>query len=215
MFKKIDMEKWERREHFKYYMGVLKTNYSFNVEIDITKLVERVKELGLKFFPTMLYCVIRGVNENKEFRMGYKDGELGYWDWCDPSYTVFHPDDKTFSDIWSSYYKEFPKFYKGVVDDIEKYKNIKGVKTKGGRGDNFCPISSVPWVSFTSLSHDTPGESGMFFPVIVFGKYHEKDGKIVIPLSIYVNHAVADGWHTSKLVKDIENIAESVDSWIK
>lgn len=215
MFNKIDMENWERAEHFKYYMALLKTNYTMNVEIDITKLYDFVRKHRLKFFPAMLYAVIKGVNMNKEFRMAYKDGELGYWDWCDPSYTIFHPDDKTFSDIWSEYHEDFATFYKGVVKDIEEYKDVKGVKTKGGRGENFCPVSSVPWINFKALSHDTYTEPGMLFPVIVFGKFVEKNGKKMIPLSIFVSHAVADGWHTSKLVKDIEEIAKSTDNWIK
>ena len=214
MFNKIDMEKWERAEHYKYYTAFLKTNYTMNVEIDITKLYKFVKSKGLKFFPAMLYAVIKGVNMNKEFRMAYKDGELGYYDHCDPSYTIFHPDDKTFSDLWSEYHEDFMTFYNGVVEDLEKYRDVKGVKVKDGRGENFCPISSVPWVNFTSVSHDTYTEPGMLFPVIVFGKFVEKDGKVLIPLSVFATHAVADGWHTSKLVNDIQENVNSVDSWI-
>ena len=117
--------------------------------------MEKIKEKKLKFFPTMLYCIIKAVNQNKEFRMDYdKEGNLGYWDYVVPSYTIFHNDDKTFSDIWSEYDENFEKFYKNIVEDIEKYKDIKGVKTKLGRGDNFCPISCIP-VSYTHLTLPT------------------------------------------------------------
>lgn len=210
MFNKIDMEKWERKEHFNYYRNLIKTNYSISAEIDITQLRERQKKKGLKFFPVMLYCVIRAVNENKEFRMAFKDGELGYWDYCIPSYTIFHKDDNTFSDIWSEYSEDFNLFYKNVVEDIEKYKNIKGIKPKERKQGNFCPISFLPWLSFKSVSNDTFTESNMFFPVITVGKYFEKDNKIYIPISIFINHAVADGWHTCKLINDIEKISNEV-----
>ena len=215
MFNKIDMEKWERREHFSYYRNLIKTNYSINAEIDITELRKTQKERGLKFFPTMLYCVISGVNKNREFRMGFKDGELGYWDYCVPSYTIFHSDDKTFSDIWSEYSEEFKLFYKNVIEDIEKYRDVKGIKAKERKLENFCPISFLPWLSFTGVSNDTYTESNMFFPVITLGKYFEREKKIYIPISVFVNHAVADGWHTCKLINEIEEIGKNISSWIE
>lgn len=215
MFHKINFDTWERKEHFHYYMNFIKTNYNLTAELDITNLLEKTKEKNLKFFPTMLYCITKGVNQNKEFRMDYdNDGNLGYWDFVVPSYTIFHEDDKTFSDIWSEYSNDFKIFYKNVIDDIEKYKDIKGIKTKPGRGNNFCPISSLPWLSFTGCADDTFTESKMLFPVITFGKYFRKDSKTLIPISIFVNHAVADGYHTCKLINDIQNIILDIENWI-
>ena len=215
MFHKIDFEAWERKEHFKYYINLIKTNYNLTAELNISQLMEKVKEKKLKFFPTMLYCIIKAVNQNKEFRMDYdKEGNLGYWDYVVPSYTIFHDDDKTFSDIWSEYDENFEKFYTNVVEDIEKYKDIKGVKTKLGRGDNFCPISCIPWLSFTGCANDTYSEAKMLFPVIAFGKYFKHDEMTMIPISVFVNHAVADGYHTCKLINDIQSIINDIENWI-
>ena len=215
MFHKIDFETWERKEHFKYYINLIKTNYNLTAELNISQLMEKVKEKKLKFFPTMLYCIIKAVNQNKEFRMDYdKEGNLGYWDYVVPSYTIFHNDDKTFSDIWSEYDENFEKFYKNIVEDIEKYKDIKGVKTKLGRGDNFCPISCIPWLSFTGCANDTYSEAKMLFPVIAFGKYFKCDEMTMIPISVFVNHAVADGYHTCKLINDIQSIINDIENWI-
>lgn len=215
MFHKIDFETWERKEHFNYYKGLIKTNYNLTAELNISQLIEKIKEKKLKFFPTMLYCIIKGINQNREFRMDYdEDGNLGYWDYVVPSYTIFHDDDKTFSDIWSEYDENFKNFYKNVVDDIEKYKDVKGVKTKGGRGNNFCPISCIPWLSFTGCANDTYSESRMLFPVIAFGKYFKRDEMTIIPISVFVNHAVADGYHTCKLINDIQSIINDVENWL-
>lgn len=215
MFHKIDFETWERKEHFKYYINLIKTNYNLTAELNISQLMEKVKEKKLKFFPTMLYCIIKAVNQNKEFRMDYdKEGNLGYWDYVVPSYTIFHDDDKTFSDIWSEYDENFEKFYKNIVEDIEKYKDIKGVKTKLGRGDNFCPISCIPWLSFTGCANDTYSEAKMLFPVIAFGKYFKCDEMTMIPISVFVNHAVADGYHTCKIINDIQSIINDIENWI-
>lgn len=215
MFHKIDFETWERKEHFKYYINLIKTNYNLTAELNISQLMKKIKEKKLRFFPTMLYCIIKAVNQNKEFRMDYdKEGNLGYWDYVVPSYTIFHNDDKTFSDIWSEYDENFEKFYKNVVEDIKKYKDIKGVKTKLGCGDNFCPISCIPWLSFTGCANDTYSEAKMLFPVIAFGKYFKCDEMTMIPISVFVNHAVADGYHTCKLINDIQSIINDIENWI-
>lgn len=209
-FEPINMENWERREHFIYYTDILKTSYHMNVDVEITAFYNWTRKHQYRFFPSFLYVVMTAVNRNKEFRMAYKDGVLGFYRECHPSYTIFHKDDCTFSDIWSEYDPDFEKFYSNCIQDMEKYKDVKGVKTKPGRPDNFCPVSCAPWVTFTGFGHDTSGPSKMYFPVINFGKFYEKDEKRYIPLSVYVNHAAADGYHTSKLILDIQSIVEEI-----
>lgn len=100
-FHKIDMETWPRREHYQYYSEKIKTSYQLNVEIDVTRLVEGCRTRGLRFYPSMIYVIMRAVNSNEAMRMALdQEGSLGYYDVCHPSYTIFHEDDKTFSDIW-------------------------------------------------------------------------------------------------------------------
>lgn len=210
-FEPIDMATWERREHFEYYTHILKTNYHMNVNVEITSFYEWTKKEGYRFFPSFLYVVMRAVNQNREFRMAYKENVLGFYKVCHPSYTIFHPDDHTFSDIWSEYSPDFGRFYKNCVDDMEKYRDVKGIKAKPGRPDNFCPVSCAPWISFTGFGHDTTASSNMYFPVINFGKYFREGEKLCIPVSVHVNHAAADGYHTSMLLLDIQNIAENME----
>ena len=144
-----------------------------------------------------------------------QDGALGYYDICHPSYTIFHEDDKTFSDIWTVYDEDFARFYASAAEDMEIYKDIKGVKTKDGKPDGFTPISCAPWIHYNSISHDTPGPNHVYFPIITFGKYEEKDGKLLLPFSIYVNHAIADGYHTSMLILDIQKNCDNCKEWMK
>ncbi|RGZ00887.1 chloramphenicol acetyltransferase [Clostridium sp. AM58-1XD] len=210
-FHMIDMDTWERREHYHYYRNIIKTRYNLNAEIDITNLLKQVKEKELRFYPVFVYILIRAVNDTKELRMSLdSDGHLGYWDLCHPSYTIFHDDDKTFSDIWTEYSEDFSVFYKRAVSDMEMYKNVKGIKAKPDTPPNFCPISCVPWLTFTGYGSDTYAESNMFYPVILFGKYHESDGRFLLPLGISVNHAVADGYHTCSFFQKVQSEASLI-----
>lgn len=210
----IDFNSWSRKEYFDYYHNKIKCKYTLNVNIDITALLSEVKKRQLRFFPTFLYTIMKAVNNNEEFRMSIEDGKLGYWDYLVPSYTLFHEDDKTFSDIWSDFSDGFAMFYETIVKDIGIYKDVKGIKAREGRVPNFCSISSVPWLSFTSYSQDTYSESDMLFPLIRFGKYFEEHNKVLIPFAVFVSHAVADGYHTSKLINEIQEFVSFPENWI-
>ena len=73
----------------------------------------------------MLFVIMKAVNQNKEFRMSFNEkGELGYWDKVVPCYTLFHNENKTFTDIWSEYDEDFNIFYRTVIEDIHTRKVV-------------------------------------------------------------------------------------------
>lgn len=45
-FHLIDMETWERREHYKYYQTMVHSSYTLNANIKITKLLKEIKQRG-------------------------------------------------------------------------------------------------------------------------------------------------------------------------
>lgn len=215
IFEPVNLKDWERQPYFDYFNTIIKCKYTINANVDITELLTLSKENNFKFFPVFLYVIMRSVNQNKEFRMSYnKQNQLGHWNYVLPSYTIFHEDDKTFSDVWSEYHEDFKPFYETIISDIEKYKDVKGIKARLDRPDNFCPISALPWLSFTNFSQDTYEASNLLFPLIRFGKYLKQNDRIVIPVAVFVNHAVADGYHTSKLINDMQDFATHTKDWM-
>ena len=139
-FHLIDMETWERRDHYRYYQTLVRTGYTLTTEIDITRLLEAVCRRELRFYPVMLYVISTAVNRQRELRMARdREGQLGWWDVCHPSYTIFHEDDHTFSDIWTTYSEDFTRFYRDCVADMETWKDVKGIKTS-----LTSPIASRP-----------------------------------------------------------------------
>ncbi len=214
-FETADPASWERREHFEYFYRTIKCKYTLNAEVDVTALLARCRARKRRFFPSFLYVVMRSVNSNREFRMDFDaEGKPGFWDCVHPSYTLFHEDDKTFSDVWSVYDEDFEVFYASVVRDMELYGKVKGVKAKPGRPGNFCPVSALPWLHFTGFSQDTYSESAMLFPLIRFGAYEKKEGRVKLPVAVFVNHASADGYHVCKLFREMEEFAAAAEEWM-
>ena len=78
-FIKIDMETWPRKEHYQYYTTQIKTSYQVNVNLDVTELRQFCKERKLRFYPMMIYYIMKVINEIPAFRMAVNEkGELGY-----------------------------------------------------------------------------------------------------------------------------------------
>ena len=214
MFTPIDRETWSRTPYYDYYRTQLQTKYTVSIKIDITVLVATYKSKGYKFFPTFLYVIMRALNNSEALRTCIHEGQLGVWNFLSPQFTLFHEDDKTFSDLWSVYHEDFQTFHQAIVQDIEQYKNVKGIKVKPGLPANFVPISCVPWISFESISQDTSHDTDFLKPIIRFGKFYHDQDRVLIPLSVYVNHAIADGYHTSMFLNDIQQIADQVEEWL-
>lgn len=149
-FKKVDMESWPRREHYRYYTKALKVEFNMTAPVDVQNLLRFCHAHGCKFYAAAIYCVTKALNRIENFRMFKNaDGELCVWDKIVPNFTFFHPDDCTFSDCWTDFSEDFPTFYNAITADMQTYKDVKGIKTKPNQPANFYCVSCTPWTAFT------------------------------------------------------------------
>lgn len=201
-----DLENWERRTHYEAYTTFLPLNWSITVQLDVTALLPALRAQSLRFYPAMLFAAATAVNQNRAFCMAYNaEGVLGWFDEMHPNYTIFHEDDQTFSDIWTTYHANFSEFYANTIQDMTQWRDAKGYKTKPNRPVNCFPASMTPWLDFTACSFDTFRPAQMLQPIITFGKYHSCADKTVLSVSICASHAVADGWHAACLARDMQH----------
>lgn len=204
-FHLIDTENWPRKSHYEYFTRQIKCGYSLTAPLDVTELLRFLGRKGLRFYPSFLYLTSRAVNAAVEFRMALDErGRPGYWDVVHPVHTIFHQDDKTFSDIWTYYDPDFSAFYKNLERDLDAYKDIKGIKTKPGQPRNFFCVSCTPWLSYTGYSTGIPGGDPNLFPIIAFGKFTENRGRYTLPLTVTIAHAAADGYHVNRFFLELQ-----------
>lgn len=205
-YKKIEMENWSRREHYLYYTNKLKIEFNMTASIDIKRLLDFCHINGYKFYPSLIYFVTKVLNKIENFRMFKNEmGELCVWDKIIPNYTIFHEDDKTFSDCWTDFSEDFDEFYQNITYDMEKFKNKKGIKVKENQPPYFYCISCIPWVSFSACGSRVTNGEPAYFPIITIGKYEKNIDKIMMPINITVAHAVCDGYHVGVFFECLQN----------
>lgn len=69
--------------------------------------------------------------------------------------------------------------------------------------------SPMPWVTYTHISHTNSGKKDNATPLFDWGKYYEKDGRIMMPISVQVHHSFVDGIHIGEFVDLLEKYLAS------
>jgi len=75
-------------------------------------------------------------------------------------------------------------------------------------------IGMLPWITFTHYSPIPFATIKNYFPVLQAGKFLDKEGKKMMPLSIMVYHAVADGYHVSLFLEKFQNAMSTPHLWM-
>ena len=90
------------------------------------------------------------------------------------------------------------------MEDIEKAKESKTYNLDSANHPNNFEASYISWISYDSLNIELPDGYLYFAPIINWGRYKEEDGKLLMPVSVRMNHAVADGYLVALVFKLIE-----------
>ena len=208
-YKVIDLKAWDRRELFKLYTTSLKLVMNMTVEMDVTRLRAFCRERGLRFYPTMIWVVSRIINSRDEFRYRLLDsGELVLFDYVSPSYTDFNPETEKFVKFVTEYSEDLDTFHERAVRDMAAHKNESGFLPD--QPENFFDISCMPWTTYSSLTLHVDDGKISLFPVVIWGKYTEKDGRTVMPVTANVHHAVCDGFHLSRFFNELQALINSL-----
>ncbi|HEK0786115.1 TPA: type A chloramphenicol O-acetyltransferase [Proteus mirabilis] len=207
-YEKINVEQWNRKEHFLHYRHNLQCGFSLTTKIDITVLKTVLAKNNLKLYPAMIYLIAKTVNNYSESRMAIKDDELVIWDYINPAYTIFHPETETFSELWSEYVEDWHSFLEGYNQDYQKYKDNLSLSAKSNFPENHFCISMIPWISFDGFNLNVANVKDYFSPIFTMGKYTQQSDNFLLPISIQVHHATCDGFHMARMINKLQELCD-------
>ncbi len=55
----VDLSRWARKEHFEVFQSFAQCTFNQTVLLDITVLQKHIKEVGWKFYPTIIFLISR------------------------------------------------------------------------------------------------------------------------------------------------------------
>ena len=204
MRKKFDINQWNRKEHFEFFLGMDDPYWGLSSKVDCTKIYQSAKENQVSFFIAYLYCSIKAVNEIFEFRLRIDDDQLYHYDHIHAGATI-QREDQTFGFSQIKYDESFKLFAQNAIEEIQRVKMNKELFSS--RDDiNVIHYSSLPWVNFSSITHARKFGHQNGIPKITFGKIKKTGELIELPISIHVHHALLDGFHVGQYIEHFQNL---------
>ena len=163
--------------------------------IDVTDLVEYSQKTKTKFYINFLYILTKVMNSREDYRMGYlwQTEELVCYDVINPTQYVFHDDTETFTLVYTEYCADYEVFYSNALQDVEQAKKTRDYGLDLEHHPNWFDASCIPWLSYDSLHVELPDGYLFFAPIVNWGKYRRENGRLLMPVTVRLNHAIADG----------------------
>ncbi|MEG0280859.1 MAG: type A chloramphenicol O-acetyltransferase [Morganella sp. (in: enterobacteria)] len=203
-YTKVDLNTWDRKEHFEFYRQRVRCGFSLTTKLDITTLRTSLTENRYQFYPVMIYLITRVVNQLPEFRLAIKEDELICWERVDPAFTIFHKKTETFSVLWSRYSENIACFMTDYAAVMAEYQDNTRMFPQGNMPENHLNISSLPWVEFDGFNLNIADFTDYFSPTFTMAKFYQEGGRILLPLSVQVHHAACDGFHVAKFINKLQ-----------
>ncbi|MBO4449368.1 MAG: chloramphenicol acetyltransferase [Clostridiales bacterium] len=209
-YKVIDKETYYRKGVFRHFSEDCKCSVSMTARVDVTKLVDYSKHSGTKFYINFLYLLTKVLNSRDDYKMSYlwQTNEIICYDVINPTQYVFHEDTETCTPVYSNYDPDYKTFYDNALADVEKAKQTREYGLDAMNHPNWFDASYISWLSYDSLNIELPDGYLYFQPIINWGKYREENGRLMLPLTVRMNHAIADGYLVAKVYKLLEEEIE-------
>ena len=207
MKQKLNLNTWNRKEHFLFFKQMEEPFFGVTITIDCTKAYEKAASLGISFFSYYLHKTLTAVNTIEPFRYRIIGEDIFIFNQIDASATVLR-EDKTFGFSMIEYNKDITLFAEITKKEIARIQTTTGLFTRE-YGENLIHFSALPWVNFTSFSHARSFTWPDSCPKISFGKMMEKNGKKTMAVSIHVHHGLMDGYHVGLFINCLEELMNS------
>ena len=209
----LDIENWVRKEHYYFFKQMDYPHFNVCANIDISNLLAYVKRNNYSFYHTFIYLASRVANSIPEFRYRMQGDKIAVYESVHPSFTVLKGTD-AFRYCTVRYESDIFKFYHLVEKRLEDLNRKQDLDDAAGR-DDLLYMTSIPWVSFTSITHPVHMHPADSIPRISWGKYFDDNGMIKMPLSVQANHAIMDGYHIGRYFNELQELIHSPGIYYK
>ncbi len=199
----VDQETYYRRGVFRHFSEDCKCSVSITSRIDVTALRAWSKRTDTRFYLNFLYVLSRALNAREDYRLmwDWQNARLLCWDKINPTQYVFHEDTETFTLAYTEYDPDYRTFYARALADLQAAQQTREYGLDAEHHPNWFDASCVPWLSYDALHLELPDGHLYFSPIINWGAYREENGRFMMPVTVRLNHAAADGYQIARVFR--------------
>ena len=196
----IDESTWERAMHCMVFRNSIEPAFCVTFEADITEFKNKVKEEGLSFTLAMVYAVCKCANEVEALRYRFLDEKVVLYERIDTAFTYLNKETGLFKVVNVPFIENLSEYVALATKTVEEQQEYFNAPL----GNDVFQCSPMPWVTYTHISHTNSGKKDNATPLFDWGKYYEKDGRVLIPISIQAHHSFVDGIHIGQFVDALQ-----------
>ena len=89
----------------------------------------------------------------------------------------------------------------------------RGTLTEDGDVLSHFFVSCVPWLYYTQIKEPAGGADDSN-PRFAWGKCREENGRTMLPMSLFINHALCDGWHVAQFYQNLERELAALSAYL-
>ena len=143
--------------------------------------------------------------------MGYlwQTDELICYDVIHPTQYLFHEDTETCTPVYTRYCEDYESFYRSAAEDLARAAQTREYALDPAAHPNWFDASYIPWLSYDALNIELPDGYLYFAPIVNWGRYREENGRLMMPVSVRLNHAVADGFLLANVFRLLQKEIDS------
>ena len=205
--KELDMARYGRKAQFDYFRSLAYPYLGLTVRVDITDFLAALKAKRAPFFLSFCRAATRAANAVPAFRQRIRGGGIVEYDRCPGSVTLALPDGNycycTLPDE-----EPFEAWLPAAEAARDRALDAASVED-GADGESLLFLSSVPWLHYSDLTQPVPQPADSN-PRITWGKYAEEGGRMLLPVTVLVNHALMDARQIADFFAALEREIESV-----
>lgn len=199
---------WQRYALFRHFCDEVPCAITMQGRVEVTALREAAQDT-LPFTAAVLYCAAYIMNNRDEFRLtATRDGEPALWNEIHPAYTVFHEEDASYTAAFTRYTPDLHLFADRFVEDTARARSIR---TAIPAPPNTFTASVLPWYAYDAVTLQYgPGAEIPLSPMLILGRYQTADGRTLLPVTLSIHHAAADGFHVCRFFRELETLTAAV-----
>lgn len=212
----IDMDCWERREHFHFFQSVARPQVEVTAPLDVTGLLAYRSALDLASRPRlsdMLYFLAaRAANGIEEFRQRLVERTPVAFDRVDIAFTYVPKGRLLHANCLAAYSERFGEAA-AAIDAARAGADANPTLTPAGaEGQGMLYFSIVRGLRFTSMNNPWGDPWLDSVPRVIFGAVHETPGGgWAAPVSVEALHSFIDGRHIEAFFESMRAASDDAE----
>ncbi len=207
MYKSFDIQHWAHREVYEMFTRKALPHYLLAVNIDVTPLLEYKRREGLSFYLSLIYLMTQALNEQENFRLRIVDGSVVLYDRVEPNFTHKRADEEQYHIYTGRFEGSLPEF---VTRTSAAIAHQTAFYAGGEPAPNLIYYSCAPTLDCTCITNPGMSDPDDAIPRINWGRYVEREGRMILNVSVTVNHRFVDGYHVGRFLNRVQQLIDSL-----